>query len=117
MRNMLLEGVRRKKRAGSEELSPLSVSTQEIPHCAFCGNKDFESIFKLCGECEAVRYCSKICQRKHWVNHKGIRKAISGVQVKQSKKVENIDIYNSFYKPKQKSQLVNLIGGKSNVNC
>ena len=72
--------------------------------------------FKLCGECEVVRYCSKICQRKHWASHKGICKTISDLQVKQSKKVENIGVYNSFYPSKQKSQLVNLIGRKSTVN-
>ena len=105
------------KRPGTEELRPLSVSTQEMPHCSICGNKDFESIFKLCGECEAVWYCSKIFQRKHWTSHQVISKAISDLIVKQSKKVENIAVYNSFYTPKQRNQLVNLIGRKSTVNC
>ena len=105
------------KRPGTEELRPSSVSTQEMPHCSFCGNKDFESIFKLCGECEVVRYCSRICQRKHWASYKVLCKAISDLTVKQSKKVENTGVYNSFYTPKQRSQLVNLIGRQSTVNC
>ena len=65
----------------------------------------------------AVRCCSKIWQKKHWASHKGICKTISDLTVKQSKKVENSGVYNSFYTPKQKSQLVNLIGKKSTVNC
>ena len=50
--------------------------------------------------------------------------AITDLKVKKSKKVDNIAIYNSFYTPKQKSQLVNLIGRKSiieyflfDINC
>ena len=105
------------KRPGTEGLRPSSGGTQEMPHCSLCENKDFESIFKPCEECEAVPYCSKICQRKHWASHKVICKAISDLTVKQSKKVENIGVYNSLYTPKQRSQLVNLIGRKSTVNC
>ena len=71
----------------------------------------------LSGECEAVSYCSKICQRKRWTSQKGICKATSDLTVKQNKKVKNIDVYNSFYTPKQKTKLVNLIGRKSTVNC
>ena len=65
------------KRPGTEELRLSSVGSQEMPHCSFCRNKDFESIFKLCGECEAIRFCSKICQRKHWKSHRVICKVIS----------------------------------------
>ena len=98
-------------------MRPSSVGTQEMPHYSFGGNKDSESIFKLCWECEAVRCCSKICQRKHWTSHKVICKAMSDPTVKQSKKVDNIGANNSFYAPKQGSQLVNIIGRKSIVTC
>ena len=110
---MSIEG----ERQGIVELRPSSVSTQEMPHCSFCGNKDFEFLSKFCWECEVGRYCSKICQRKHWASHKGICKTISDLRVKKSKKVVNIGVYHSFYTPKQKSQLVNLIGKISAVNC
>ena len=106
-----------RKQLRTEEPRPLSVNSQEMHHCSFCENKDFESVFKNCGECEAIRYCSKTYQRKHWASHEGISKAISDLQVKQSKKLKNIDVYNSFYAPKQKSQLVNLIERKLAVNC
>ena len=50
-------------------------------------------------------------------SHKVICKSISDLTVKQSKKVENTGVYNSFYTPKQRIQLVNLIGRKSTANC
>ena len=31
--------------------------------------------------------------------------------------MRNIDVYNLFYTPKQKSQVVNLIGKESSLNC
>lgn len=42
-------------------------------------------------------------------------KVTCDLRVKQSKKVENIDVYNSFYTPKHKRQLVNLNGRKSKL--
>ena len=111
VRKILLEGARKKEMA--RELRPVSVDNQEM--CSYCGNKDFESDFKLF--VEVVNYCSKICQRKHWASHKDICDAISDLTVKRSKKVEHTGIYNSFYIPKEKSQLINLIGRKSIVNC
>ena len=55
---------------------------------------------------------------EHWASRKCICKKISGLQVRQSKKVENIGVYTSCYTPKQKkSQFVNLTGRKSTVNC
>ena len=44
-------------------------------------------------------------------------KAISDLTEKQSKKVESIGVYNSFYTPKQRSQLVNSVGRRLTVNC
>ena len=85
---------------GTEELRPSSVGNQEMPHCSFCGNKDFEFVFKLCVEYEVVRYCSKISQKKHWTSQKVVSNAISDLHVKQGKKVKNINVYNSFYAPK-----------------
>ena len=45
----------------TKKLGHSSVGNKEIHHCLFCGNKDFESVSKLCGECKAVR--------KHWGSH------------------------------------------------
>jgi hypothetical protein len=35
-------------------------------HCAQCLRSDKGVKYKLCSGCEAVRYCSKECQRAHW---------------------------------------------------
>ena len=45
-------------------LTPSSVGTQEMLHRLFCGNKDYESVLKLCGACEVVRYCFKAFQKE-----------------------------------------------------
>ena len=57
--------VRRCQQKGKEQgLTPSSVGTQEMLHCLFCGNKDYESVFKLSGACEVVRYCCKVFQKE-----------------------------------------------------
>ena len=50
------------------------------------------------------------------ITNRKICRAISDLIVKRSKKVQNIGVYNSFCTPKQRCQLVNLIGTKSTVN-
>ena len=72
----------------------------------FIETKTFNLFFKLCEECEAVRYCSKIGQRNHWASHKGICKVISDLQVKESKKKENIGVFRIHSAhPSKKSNL------------
>ena len=57
--------VRRCQQKGKGQgLTPSSVGTQEMLHRLFCGNKDYESVFKLCGACEVVRYCCKVFQKE-----------------------------------------------------
>jgi hypothetical protein len=36
--------------------------------CAHCHIES--SALKICADCEAVRYCGKVCQAKHWSHHK-----------------------------------------------
>ena len=37
--------------------------------CSFCKADSAEKLLK-CGSCGGESYCSKVCQAKHWVNHK-----------------------------------------------
>lgn len=37
--------------------------------CGFCKADSPEKLLK-CGSCGGESYCSKVCQAKHWVNHK-----------------------------------------------
>lgn len=47
-------------------------SNAYIIDCASCGRppRADEKEFKACGRCKRVRYCSKICQKADWPNHK-----------------------------------------------
>lgn len=38
------------------------------PHCAFCAVT--RGTFQWCGRCKKAQYCSKECQRVHWVAHR-----------------------------------------------
>jgi hypothetical protein len=48
--------------------SGLSMSADAVLGCAFCGKNPEAGSKKLekCSKCQAVWYCSKECQRKHW---------------------------------------------------
>ncbi len=37
-------------------------------NCAYCNKRSFTT--KKCGRCTQVKYCSKICQTRHWKSHK-----------------------------------------------
>lgn len=53
-----------------------SSATNE-PGCATCcaGTTSDGSALLRCGQCKAVRYCSKACQRSGWKEHKKTCKA------------------------------------------
>merc|ERR1712154_535975 len=39
--------------------------------CLHCGARErFESEFKVCSRCEMAKYCSRGCQKRHWLTHK-----------------------------------------------
>ena len=45
--------------------------TLERQRCLNCGKREkYESEFKLCKQCEIGKYCSRKCQKMHWVKHK-----------------------------------------------
>uniref|UniRef100_A0A915HZ99 MYND-type domain-containing protein n=1 Tax=Romanomermis culicivorax TaxID=13658 RepID=A0A915HZ99_ROMCU len=46
-----------------------------VDHCTCCEIRDLP--LHLCGNCRAVRYCSKQCQQLHWSKHKKFCKLIN----------------------------------------
>ena len=98
-------------------MRPSSVDKGELPLCSYRGAQDKYLKFKICNDCESVRYCSRLCQKKHWQNHQVICKAKYDVTQRCDKSAKNFGNYNSFYTSKNQSKLVNLIGRKSIVIC
>lgn len=41
-----------------------------IRTCSFCDKSEGGEKFKRCGKCHNVKYCGKVCQKKHWKFHK-----------------------------------------------
>ena len=49
-----------------------------VDSCAICGK---ESLL-YCGRCMNIYYCSKTCQRAHWMDHKRICKPVGGADLR-----------------------------------
>lgn len=47
-----------------------TVSESKCSVCTCCGDPDLLHKFNKCGGCGQVRYCSKTCQKAHWLEHK-----------------------------------------------
>jgi hypothetical protein len=42
-----------------------------VPHsCASCGGDSNDGALLQCARCKAAKYCSAICQKRHWTSHK-----------------------------------------------
>jgi hypothetical protein len=51
-------------------------------HCSTCKKtkeREEDPPLDTCSRCRLACYCSKKCQREHWVSHKEICKMIKGV--------------------------------------
>ena len=60
------------KREGTEELRQSSVSCHGKPqYCIYCQTRNVYML-KTCGKFGVVKYCSKVCQRRHYQSHKKI---------------------------------------------
>lgn len=72
---------------------------------------------KKCSRCCSVMYCSRVCQKEGWQDHKIICDAICKLKLDNQQKIENSGQYNSRMMPKDQAKLINLIGRKSEVRC
>jgi hypothetical protein len=48
-----------------------------LEHCVGC-KKAFDRNLQLCGQCKSVFYCSSVCQKQHWKQHKQVCKHLKG---------------------------------------
>lgn len=52
------------------ELQKLEKRYSKIRDCANCHQDKGRTIMRMCVQCKAVYYCSKLCQRSHWRSHR-----------------------------------------------
>ena len=71
-------------------------------------------MLKICGKCGVVKYCSKMCQRKHYRSYKKICDVIFYLSNQQKKEVAKMGQYQANLTPKEQKTLIGLIG-KQNV--
>lgn len=45
---------------------------ENVLRCAACNTREQERKFKKCGRYRLVFYCSKLCQKNHWREHKQV---------------------------------------------
>ena len=106
--------VKLRKWEGTEELRQSSVSSHGKPqYCIYCQTRN-ANMLKTCGRCEVVKYCSKMCQRRHYRNHKKICDAIFHQSNRQKKEVVKRGQYQANLMPREQQTLIGLIG-KQNV--
>ena len=75
------------KREGTEELRQSSISSHgKAQYCVYCQTRNV-TMLKTCGKCGVVKYCSKMCQRRHYRSHKKIFDAIFHLFNQQKKEV------------------------------
>ena len=66
-------------------------------------------MLKTCGKCGVVKYCSEMCQRRHYRSHKKICDAIFLLSNKQRKEVLKRGQYQANLTPKEQKTLIGLI--------
>jgi hypothetical protein len=68
--------------------------------CKAAASKDVPIL--CCGACRSAVYCSKVCQKEHWKEHKKICKSLNvgegAMQVRSVKHTENLDILAEGFK-------------------
>ena len=70
-----------------------------------------------CSKCNAVKYCSRACPRRHWPEHKVLCTAISHLSNKAGEKMQNHSdsTFVSHLTPQQHATVVGLVGKRCTV--
>ena len=98
------------KRDGIEELRQSSVSSPGMSqYCIYCQNKNV-NMLKTSGKRGVKKYCSKMCQKRHYRSHQKICDAIFHLSNQQKKVVVKMDQYQANLTPKEQKTLIGLLG-------
>ena len=86
--------------------------------CNGCCNTvaEISQIFQ-CSGCKVVRYCDRQCQKKHWNEHKVLCNTIRTLHKDVVEKCKKACSFSSHLTPKQRNQIVNLVGDRCMVDC
>ena len=69
-----------------------------------------------CSGCCLVKYCGKVCQRKHWLQHKAICAAVQTLNNESHKNAVPPN-FVTHLTPKQSSQIAKIVGNRCTINC
>ena len=73
--------------------------------------------FLQCSKCKAVKYCSRVCQKKNWPDHKVLCTAISHLSNQENWPLDLSDsTFVSHLTPQQHATVVGLVGKRCTVN-
>ena len=83
--------------------------------CFVCGRN--ENV-KRCSQCKCAKYCSKRCQKEHWVQHEQICTSIAELQRYETDKIyKNKTVRQNLMDTKTKLKMVKMIGEKPKLLC
>ena len=87
--------------------------------CQGCGKGEAQcsTPFQQCSRCKVVRYCSKVCQRRHCGEHKDLCQAIVHLTERTKGTRGEEGIYPSHLPPREHATIVQLVGRKFIVHC
>ena len=91
--------------------------------CHFCLQEEgTDGRLQLCTGCSATVYCSKVCQKHHWQEHKALCKTVklieqhlAGEEARKNKLPEIAKV--NYLSAKQGKKLIKLIGERKMVKC
>ena len=84
--------------------------------CNYCGKEQTGSIILQCNGCKCVKYCNKVCQKKHWKEHKVLCNALQTLS-KTSDENTKSNRFVSHLTPKQSEKFAKLVGKRCLINC
>ena len=101
---------------------PVAGHQFDLSHCCKICRKNMEEKRLLhCGNCRAVSYCSKSCQRKDWGQQKAI--CLATQELSERNDVYNaldsdaLPVYPTTLTPKEQTKIAKLIGQKCTMLC
>ena len=120
--NMKFRNKGKPQRAAPEGHGVAQSKTEMKSHlCNYCLKKENRSNeFQICSICKIVHYCSKDCQREHWVEHKTLCTSIKNLSTTAGTipglgDSADTNMFFSHLTPKQIDTAVKLVGEKCQV--